>query len=43
MNRIDIGIALAHLYAANPGTFCFDKGEDPKLEKSRSYIGSIRI
>lgn len=43
MNRIDIGIALAHLYVANPGTFCFDKGEDPKLEKSRSYIGSIRI
>ena len=43
MNRIDIGIALAHLYIANPGAFRFEKEEDPKLEKGRGYIGSIRI
>jgi nitroreductase len=43
MNRIDIGIALAHLYVSNPETFRFSKDSITETEKGRSYIGSIRI
>ena len=43
MNRIDIGIALAHLYVSNPKTFSFSLGEDPQKEKGRSYIGRITL
>lgn len=41
MNQIDMGIALAHLYVANPDTFRFYKVENPKTLKGYEYIGSV--
>ena len=41
MNRIDMGIALAHLYAANPDTFRFYLEEKPEVRKGYQYIGSV--
>lgn len=43
MNRIDMGIALAHLYAANPSTFTFFKSEKAGEVKNHAYIGSIKL
>ena len=42
MNRIDVGIALAHLYVTNPDTFCFFRAEAPAVP-GYGYIGSIQI
>ena len=41
MNRIDMGIALAHLYVANPETFRFFRAEQPPQKSGYTYIGSI--
>ena len=41
MNLIDMGIALAHLYVANPDTFRFFKEKNVKEVKGYGYIGSI--
>jgi len=42
MNRIDIGIALAHLYVSNRGTFRFFKADAP-VKKDHTYIGSMTL
>ncbi|MBQ8208940.1 MAG: nitroreductase [Clostridia bacterium] len=42
MNKIDMGIALAHIYVANPETFEFFDAEADEI-KDRYYIGSIKI
>ena len=43
MNRIDTGIALAHLYLVNPDTFRFFKAKKPEEIKNYCYIGSFSI
>ena len=43
MNRIDMGIALAHLYVANPESFRFFQAVEPPENKGRLYIGSITL
>ena len=43
MNLIDMGIALAHLYLANPDTFRFFKAKKPADIKNYGYIGSFTI
>jgi len=43
MNRIDMGIALAHLYAANPGAFHAFKAETPPAVPSCKYICSCTL
>lgn len=43
MNRIDMGITLAHMYIANPETFEFFKADSAKPIKDCEYIGSFRI
>ncbi len=43
MNRIDIGICLAHMYVANSETFCFFKADNPKEIKDYAYMGSFTI
>lgn len=43
MNRIDMGIALAQLYAANMGTFRFFREEYPEKKDGWEYIGSFRL
>lgn len=43
MNRIDMGIALAHLYAANPDIFRFFKADHLPERKGFGYIGSFTI
>lgn len=40
MNRIDMGIALAHLYVTRPETFRFSQEEAPEIA-GYSYIGSV--
>ena len=42
MNRIDMGIALAHLYVSNPDTFRFFREEQP-ARKGYVYTGSIEL
>lgn len=42
MNRIDMGIALAHLYTANPDTFRFFRVPAPAV-KDCDYIGSFTL
>lgn len=42
MNRIDMGIALAHLYVANQDTFRFFL-EDITAPKGYAYIGSFKL
>lgn len=42
MNRIDMGIALAHLYVSSHDTFRFIKTDAPTI-KGYGYIGSFRI
>ena len=43
MNKIDMGIALAHIYAENKEIFEFFKAENPKELKGHYYIGSVKI
>lgn len=43
MNRIDMGIALAHLYVANEETFRFFKTENPQKVLGYTYTGSITL
>ena len=43
MNRIDVGIALAHLYVANMDTFRFFLADDPPTVSGFAYIGSISL
>ena len=42
MNKIDMGIALAHLYVTYPDTFVFEKRKAPKMA-GKTYIGSVRL
>ena len=42
MNRIDMGITLAHLYVENPETFCFSRQAAPNL-KDHDYVGSFTL
>lgn len=42
-NPIDMGIALAHLYVANPETFEFYIKNEFEDIKGYSYVGSIKI
>lgn len=42
MNRIDVGIALAHLYVSNPEDFEFSIVDAPEM-KGYGYIGSCTI
>lgn len=43
MNRIDMGIALAHLYVANEEAFCFFKEENAPTVADYNYIGSVTL
>ena len=43
MNRIDMGIALAHMYVANPDTFCFQQTNEVEEQKNYEYIGSFTL
>ena len=43
MNRIDIGIALAHLYVANRESFRFFSAENPPALPEYHYIGSMLL
>ena len=43
MNRIDIGIALAHLYAAHPETFRFFRSDSAAGLKGYAYMGSVSL
>lgn len=42
-NRIDTGIALAHLYVSNPNTFKFYRKDVPEELKGYFYDGSFEI
>lgn len=43
MNRIDMGIALAHMYIANKDTFRFFIADSIKKVKGYEYIGSFTL
>lgn len=43
MNLIDMGIALAQLYVANPETFRFFQAEEPPKLDGNTYIGSFEL
>lgn len=43
MNLIDTGIALAHMYIANPETFRFFASDNVKEVKNHGYIGSFTL
>lgn len=43
MNQIDMGIALAHMYVANPENFTFVECENAPEVEEHTYVGSIRI
>lgn len=43
MNKIDMGIALAHMYVTNEETFKFFKAENVQKLKGYSYIGSFKL
>lgn len=43
MNRIDMGIALAHMYVSNPETFQFFCQPDTAAPEGYAYTGSFRI
>ena len=43
MNRIDMGIALAHLYITNPETFRFEYCPPANTPKGHRYTGSITL
>ncbi len=42
MNRIDMGIAFAHLYLCSPETFAFTRENAPELPGHR-YTGTLRL
>ena len=42
-NRIDMGIALAHLYVANEDTFEFEIKSGIKEKRGHKYVGSVKI
>lgn len=43
MNRIDMGIALAHLYLENPDSFRFFEAEPKEVPKGYRYFGSLSL
>ena len=43
MNKIDIGIALAHIYAENSSTFEYFTAQNPPKQKGYYYVGSFTI
>lgn len=43
MNRIDIGIALAHLFVSNPDSFRFFRQQSAPEVKHYRYLGSFRF
>ena len=43
MNRIDIGIALAHLYVENPESFRYFSANPPQIPAGHSYTGSFTL
>ncbi|MBE6961192.1 MAG: nitroreductase [Ruminococcaceae bacterium] len=43
MNRIDMGIALAHLYLSCPKSFRFFSAAQPPSKKGYAYIGTFRL
>ncbi len=43
MNRIDMGICLAHMYVANPDTFRFFQADEVEDKKGYGYIGSFTL
>ncbi|MCL2775987.1 MAG: nitroreductase, partial [Oscillospiraceae bacterium] len=43
MNKIDMGIALAHLYVENSSTFRLFAAKNPVQIKKHYYIGSVEI
>lgn len=43
MNRIDIGIALAHLYVSNPDGFRFFQANGPAQKSGYAYMGSMNL
>ena len=43
MNRIDAGIALAHLYVTNPDGFCFFKAEKKPEHRGLIYVGTVKL
>jgi len=43
MNKIDMGIALAHLYVSNHETFRFFRAENPPKVEGHYYMGSVTI
>ena len=43
MNRIDMGIALAHLYVAHEESFRFFTPEQPPRRKGYAYTGSVTM
>jgi nitroreductase len=43
LNKIDMGIALAHLYVTGPDNFRFSVQGKPKELKGHYYIGSVSI
>jgi nitroreductase len=43
LNKIDVGIALAHLYFAYPDKFSFSVQGKAKHLKGHYYVGSVRI
>lgn len=43
MNLIDMGIAMAHMYVANPESFAFFKVENAPEVELHTYVGSVRV
>ena len=43
MNRIDMGIALAHLYTENPETFRYFSAKPAQIPAGHSYTGSFTL
>ena len=43
MNRIDMGIALSHLYLSNPEGFRFFTAEPETVPKGYRYVGSVSL
>ena len=43
MNRIDMGICLAHLYVSHPGSFEFFRAEGVSSPRGCSYTGSLHL
>ena len=43
MNRIDMGIALAHLYVAWPGSFRFARLDGVAVPEGYSYVGTVTL